>query len=82
MTGNKIRKKEFDTNSKLGFEYIKTAGLGALCDNNISESVFNKLFIRHSYPDKYFKPIRLRSPYYQVWEVKGDTYIRLKNDGP
>jgi len=82
MTRDKLRKKEFDTDSSLGFEYVETAGFGALCDNNISESVFNKLFIRHSYPEKYFKPIRLRAPYYQVWEVKGDTYIRPKTKSP
>jgi dolichyl-diphosphooligosaccharide--protein glycosyltransferase len=78
MTSNKLNKKEFNTNSRLGFEYIESYRFGALCDNNISESVFNKLFIRHSYQEKYFKPIRLRGPYYQIWEVKGDTYRRSK----
>lgn len=80
MKRNKLSKKEFDTNSSLGFEYIEAGGFGAMCDKNISESVFNKLFIRHSYPEKYFKPIRLRAPYYQIWEVKGDTYIRTKTE--
>ncbi len=78
MTNNKLNKKEFDINSRLGFEYIESYRFGALCDNNISESVFNKLFIRHSYQEKYFKPIRLRAPYYQIWEVTGDTYKRSK----
>jgi dolichyl-diphosphooligosaccharide--protein glycosyltransferase len=78
MTSNKLNKKEFNTNSRLGFEYFERNRFGALCDNNISESVFNKLFIRHSYQEKYFKPIRLRGPYYQIWEVKGDTYRRSK----
>ena len=79
ITNNKLNKKEFDINSRLGFEYIESYRFGALCDNNISESVFNKLFIRHSYQKDYFKPIRLRAPYYQIWEVTGDTYKRSKN---
>jgi len=78
MKRGNLSKKEYDKNSSLGFEYIESSGFGALCDNNISESVFNKLFIRHSYPEKYFKPIRLRAPYYQIWEIKGDTYTKSK----
>ena len=78
ITANKLNKKEFDAHSMLGFEYIEPYKFGAVCDKNISESVFNKLFVRHSYQDKYFKPFRLRAPYYQVWEVKGETYKRSK----
>ena len=79
-TRTQIEKKEFNSTGKLGFEYVVSNRYGALMDANMSKSVFNQLFIRHSYPREYFKPLRLRAPYYQVWEVTGDTYKKNSGD--
>jgi hypothetical protein len=45
---------------------------GAIMDSQISESVFNKLFLRHTFNPKYFRPVATNSPSYQLWEVVGD----------
>ena len=59
------------------FDIFKKSGFGAMMDERIAESVFNKLFIRHTFPSRYFKPVSLKSPVYQLWEVTGD----MLNDG-
>ncbi len=81
-TKTQVEKKEFNSTSKLGFEYVESSRYGAVMDTDMSESVFNKLFIRHNYPREYFKPLRLRAPYYQVWEVTGDTYRKNPGEKP
>jgi len=73
---SQITNKVYNTAARLSFEYVEGARFGALVDDDISASVFNKLFIRHKYIKQYFKPLKLRAPYYQIWEVKGDTYKR------
>ncbi len=70
---NAFEKKSYNNNSTYRFEYFERSRYGALMDSEISESVFNKLYIRHLYHKKYFKPLKLRPPYYQIWEVKGDS---------
>ena len=69
-----MQELNYNPSRKIGFEYVESARYGAIMDANMSESVFNKLFVRHLFPEKYFKPLRIRGPYYQLWEVKGDTY--------
>jgi len=41
-------------------------------DEYISGSVFNKLFLRHTFNPKYFRPVATNTPSYQLWEVLGD----------
>ncbi len=67
MTKTYPRKNGFD------FEVLRPAGFGAIMDFNMANSLFNTLFLRHTYSPKYFKPIRLMTPSHQIWEVKGDT---------
>jgi dolichyl-diphosphooligosaccharide--protein glycosyltransferase len=61
-------------NGGLAFEWITPFKYGALMDLEVSKSVLNTLFIRHSYQPKYFKPIKLKTPHYQIWQVIGDVY--------
>jgi hypothetical protein len=70
---NTLQRKSFDRNSDYRFEIFEQSRFGALMDSNIAESVFNKLFIRHTYPKEYFRPVKLSTPYYQLWEVRGDS---------
>jgi dolichyl-diphosphooligosaccharide--protein glycosyltransferase len=62
----------YDERSRLSFEWTKPTKFGALMDEDMANSVFNKLFIRHSAPSAYFRAVKLRTPSYQVWEVRGD----------
>jgi hypothetical protein len=70
---NNLQTKNYDHSSNYRFEIFQQSRFGALMDSDIAESVFNKLFIRHIYPKKYFRPVKLSTPYYQLWEVRGDS---------
>ncbi len=69
---DKISKKVFKHSSKFNFELLEPAKFGAITDSLIGESIFNKLFLRHKPNPNYFKPVKLFSPSYQIWEVIGD----------
>ncbi|OCC15889.1 Oligosaccharyltransferase PglB [Dissulfuribacter thermophilus] len=71
--GKKPKKMVYSHKSGADFEVFMPAGFGALMDFNIANSVFNTLFLRHTYDPKYFKPVRLMTPSHQIWEVQGDT---------
>ncbi|HID96682.1 MAG TPA: hypothetical protein EYP57_00565 [Thermodesulfobacteriaceae bacterium] len=70
--GRKLRPIDFGRKDGLSFEILAPAGFAAVEDVHISESVFNKLFLRYMRIKDYFKPIDLKTPSYQVWEVTGD----------
>ncbi len=65
--------KKYNNTGKYKFEMFEEGQFGALMDDKISETVFNKLFIRHKYPPDYFQPVELFTPFYQIWQVKGDS---------
>ncbi len=65
--------KSYERKRGARLEVFKPVGFGALMDEDISESVFNKLFLRHTWDHTYFKPVAVASPDYQLWEVRGDT---------
>jgi len=74
-----VRKsKSFDTQrfeheSTYRFELLERARFGILMDDAAAESVFNKLYLRHIFPEKYFRMVSSRRPVYQLWEVRGDS---------
>ena len=70
--GQKLEQLDYGVAEGLRFEWVKTARYGAMMDENIAESVFNKLFIRHSIPPSYFRHRALDSPRAQLWQVSGD----------
>ncbi len=53
---------------------IMPGGYSALMSPNIAESVFNKLFLRHRFQTAYFEPVELKTPFFQIWKVKADSY--------
>jgi len=68
----KPERRIFNRKRGLYFEFFVPGKFGALMDKNIASSVFNALFLRHSYNPRYFKPVRLVSPSHQIWMVRGD----------
>ncbi len=72
--GRQIRSNEFPHKKGLNFELFVPGGFAALEDQNISESLFNKLFVRHMAPSIYFRPVAMRTPSFQLWEVRGDKF--------
>ena len=73
FTGNTLEKKEFNNANGLHFEWIPALGFGAVMSPTIAESVFNRRFIRHRINRQYFRPVKVNTPYFQIWEVKGDS---------
>jgi hypothetical protein len=65
--------KSYQRDRGLLFEMSAPFMFGALMDVHISESVFNKLFLRYAFNPKYFRPVVNNTPSYQLWEVLGDT---------
>ena len=49
---NNLRENKFYNGSRYRFEMFEQGRFGALMENGISESVFNKLYIRHT-PDRH-----------------------------
>jgi hypothetical protein len=54
-------------------EILAPMHFGAVMDEQIAESVFNVLFVRQEAPTRYFVPVALDAPFYQLWEVHGDA---------
>jgi len=58
----------------LQFEFNSRFRNGAIMDADIAESVFSRLFIRVKPDITYFKPVINSPPYFQLWEVFGDSF--------
>jgi dolichyl-diphosphooligosaccharide--protein glycosyltransferase len=44
-----------------------------LLDDNLSKTLIYRLFSRkNAYDSRYFKPVELKEPYYQIWKVTSD----------
>ncbi len=59
--------------SGLIFEFNREHRNGALMDAGIADSVFSRLFIRMLPDTRYFRPVINTPPFFQLWEVLGDT---------
>ncbi|MCX8043061.1 MAG: dolichyl-diphosphooligosaccharide--protein glycosyltransferase subunit STT3 [Desulfobacterota bacterium] len=68
-----LREKNYSHNSQYRFELFEQGKFGALMEHAVAESVFNRLYIRHTFDQRYFKPVALAAPAYQLWEVIGDA---------
>jgi dolichyl-diphosphooligosaccharide--protein glycosyltransferase len=73
FTGRRTERTEFGNQGIMCFEWIQPIGYGAAMSPVIAESMFNKLYIRHRSFPRYFRQVVLRSPSFQLWEVKGDS---------
>ncbi len=69
--GEIVRRRYGSRGSRL--EILAPMGFGAVMDEGIAESVFNVLMLRHQPPPCYFRPVVLHAPYFQLWEVEGDS---------
>ena len=58
----------------LRFEFNREHRNGAIMDEQIADSVFSRLFIRVQPDRTYFKPVINSPPYFQLWEVFGDSF--------
>ncbi len=70
---DRLEKRTYSREKGYNMEIIK-GGYSALMSENIAESVFNKLFLRHQFNKNYFSPVELKTPLFQIWKVKAETY--------
>ncbi|MFO7762053.1 MAG: STT3 domain-containing protein, partial [Desulfobia sp.] len=73
----KSQVKQYDNGKQekgtsLYFDYYPGTRMGILHEYTLANSVFGKLFIRQIKPKKYFKPVSMGFPAFQIWEVKAD----------
>jgi len=73
-SGDDIVTIPFNNESELQIELFSQGSFGAIMDNKIAISAFNKLFIRHEANPAYFRLIAEDIPSYQIWQVFGDSY--------
>lgn len=72
-TGEDSKVIFFGNNTELSTEIYQPSRFGAIMDDKIAESTFNKLFIRHHQDSSYFTLVAEDIPYYQIWQVQGDS---------
>ena len=72
--GDKNQTKRFNHKSGIILEVSRPLRLGVVMNRNIASSVFNKLYLRQTYSPQYFRPVALNSPWYQLWEIRGDSW--------
>ncbi len=67
-----IQIKPYKRDRGARFEMFIPGRFGAIMDPQFSESVFNKLYLRHTFNPKCFRPVVMGTPSHQLWEVLGD----------
>ncbi len=75
IDNDKIVRRSYGTPGS-HLEILQPMQFGAVMDEQIAASVFNILFLRHEAPPRYFTPVALQSPFFQLWEVHGDASQR------
>ncbi len=71
---DRLETKSYPAEKGYNLEVIP-GGYSALMSQDIAESVFNKLFLRHRFQEKYFEPVKLKTPLFQIWKVQPDSYV-------
>ncbi len=79
QTNKEFNEKKYTAKSTYCFDYIEPGRFGVLMDENIAQTVFNKLYIRRKFDRNYFKPVQISGMIYQLWEVKSDAFIPKQN---
>ena len=72
-TGAKLEVTDYKKEDGLRFEWMQSNGYGAMLSPEIAESLFNRLYLRHTVNPDYFKRITLKTPRYQIWQVLGES---------
>jgi hypothetical protein len=75
QTNKEFNEKKYAATSKYCFDYIEPGRFGVLMDENIAQTVFNKLYIRRSFDRNYFRPVQISGMIFQLWEVKSEPYV-------
>ena len=72
--GERSQVKRFNHQSGVVFEASTSNRMGAFMHKDMAPSVFNRLYLRQAFDPEYFRPVILKNPWYQLWEVRGDSW--------
>jgi len=71
-----------DATGEYIFDIFQDAGFALLMGQASGERLFNRIFwLKAPVSPQYFRPVILRSPDYQLWEVGGDTIAAFSEVG-
>ena len=73
-----IRRIQYQHKAKAYLEIFQPGRYAALERKDIRDSLFNRLFIRHD-TTPFFIPVRLDTPIYQLYQVRGDILRSKEN---
>ncbi len=68
-TGDHLEIRNYGHPEGFHIEWMPHNGFGAIMTSNAAESLFNRLFIRHTASPEYFRHTVARSPNFSLWEV-------------
>lgn len=67
--GTTLQTRDYGHPQGFTFEWMTHNGFGVLATRNVAESLFNRLFIRHTSNPNLFRHVDARSPTFSLWEV-------------
>ena len=68
-TGSVLEEKDYGHPEGFHVEWMPHNGFGAIMTRNVAESLFNRLFIRHTSNPRHFRHTEVRAPAFSLWEV-------------
>ena len=69
---NREFRKTYDRSSGSAFWMIAGRGFGVLMDQRMTTTTAVRLFVGLERDSPYFRPVKMRPRYYQIWKVTGD----------
>ncbi|WP_457577419.1 STT3 domain-containing protein [Desulfomarina sp.] len=70
-----VKRVKYHHDAMAHLEIYKPAFYALLLREDIRESLFNRFFLRHE-SSRFFLPLKLKTPVYQIYRVAGDRYVR------
>jgi len=74
--GTQLKTADLGTNGYT-LDFLVKNRLAIMEDSEVANCLFCRMFYRNMATKAYFTPIILNSPYYQLWEVKGDKINKV-----
>jgi dolichyl-diphosphooligosaccharide--protein glycosyltransferase len=75
-TGIVRERRAYERDDGYFFWLIDGVGFGGIMNGNVAATTMARLFVGLDFDRRYFRPVRTRLPFYQVWEVRGDAVGR------
>ncbi|MBJ18198.1 MAG: hypothetical protein CL933_02125 [Deltaproteobacteria bacterium] len=72
--GLKTREYDFSDGGSEELKVLLPTRFAVLQEGKLARSVFSNLYYSESGPSRYFRPVELKRPAYQLWEVTGDSF--------